>query len=44
MCMMFSLSSSGRGAVGTSIVFVDVEPNEGLEDVREVVGATWPEY
>ncbi|KAG8219165.1 hypothetical protein J3R82DRAFT_4934 [Butyriboletus roseoflavus] len=28
----FGLLSSGRGAVGTAMVFADVEPNERLED------------
>ncbi|KAH0836668.1 hypothetical protein J3R83DRAFT_8388 [Lanmaoa asiatica] len=28
----FGLPSAGRGAVGTAMVFVDVEPDEGLEE------------
>lgn len=42
----FGLSSSGRGAGGTGIVFADVERNEGMDDVEEIpmeVGTTRPE-
>ncbi|KAF8552055.1 hypothetical protein OG21DRAFT_1511989 [Imleria badia] len=33
----FGLSFSDRGAVGTVLVFADVEPNEGSADVEEIL-------
>ena len=42
----FGLSSSGRDAGGTAIVFADVEQNErseGIEEIPMEVGTTQPE-
>lgn len=32
----FGLSSSGRGAVGTAMVFANAEQNEGSDDTEEI--------
>ena len=38
----FGLLSTDRGAAGTAMLFADVEPNEGLEEIDTGIGLVIP--